>query len=275
MAITDREALSEKVIDFVAADLNSLLEQLEGRTVSVRGENLTLANLKLLPRQRVEMNFKQQVVNLLSDPNIAVLLGLGALLGIGIELFHPGGILPGVFGVICLILSLTASQVVPISIGGVALLGLGMVLLVAEMFVPAFGALGIAGIGALVLGAIYYIDTDDVWSGEAFGVSSVVVGGIAAIVGAILLGIAYLSLHTFSRKTKSGKEGFEGKRAVVSRNFELDLAHGGARGKVELMGEIWNARIESAEGLPVKGEALMVVRIHEGLTLLVVRAEGD
>src|SRR5690606_27685466 len=141
-----------------------LLAELEGRTVNVRGIPVTLQSLASAPRVPVEMTFKQQVVSVLADPNIAILLGLGAMLGIGIELLHPGGIVPGVVGVICLILSLVAGQVLPISLGGLGLLLLGAVFFVVELFMPAFGVWGVAGVVCLVLGSIYFIDTDMVWS---------------------------------------------------------------------------------------------------------------
>jgi len=176
VAITDREAVAEHVVDLSAADLDSLLRDLEGRTVTVSGVPWTLAHIVDAPRESVEMTLRQQIVNLLSDPNVAILLGLGALLGLGIELFHPGAILPGIVGTICLILALVAGQVVPINVGGLALLICGAVFFGLELYVPSFGAFGVAGIICLVVGSLYFVDDAAVWSGDGFAVTGALSG---------------------------------------------------------------------------------------------------
>ena len=267
VAITDREAEQEGVIDFVATDIDRILEKLEGRTVDVQGSPVTLSNLKTAPRQNIAMNLKQTIVNILADPNIAILLGLGALLGIGIELYHPGGIVPGVFGVICLVLSLIAGQVLPISLGGVALLVLAAMFFGVEVFIPSFGIWGVAGIICLVLGSIYFIDTDQVWSGPEFAVDKPLIGSIAAFVGLLLLAVCYLAVKSAKRSVTTGREGLLGKTARIHSEFQSK--DGFATGKVLVMGEIWDAQYRVSEGgeLPELGQKVIVKSIEDGMLL--------
>lgn len=271
VAITDKEAQAEGVIDFVASDTERLLKELEGRTVTVRGNPLTIQGTSGAPIRTLEMSFKQQIVAVLADPNIAVLLGLGAMLGIGLELFHPGGIIPGVVGVICLILSLVAGQVLPISFGGLALLVLGAVFFVVELFMPAFGVWGIAGIVCLVLGSIYFVDTDLVWSANGLEINKLLIGGIAAVVGALLLLVSFLALRSQKSAVTTGKEGLVGRSALVKQDF---VNQGGEpRGVVEVMGEIWRATIDSASDLPTAGQRVVVKSLEPGMLLRVERSE--
>lgn len=270
VAITAQEALDEGVIDFLAGDLDKLLEELEGRTVKVKGEPVSLTGLKDAPLQTVEMSFKQYVVNILADPNIAILLGLGAMLGIGLELYHPGGILPGVFGAICLVLSLIAAQVLPINVGGVVLLLLGFALFAVELFLPSFGIWGGAGIICLVLGSIYVVDTDMVWGIEGFEVDRWFIGSIAGTVGVVLLVVSLLAVRAQGRKVSTGREGLVGQTGKVLLDFKADPKENAAFGKVQVMGEIWNGRAELGAAKELSaGDKMVVVSIESGMTLVV------
>jgi membrane-bound serine protease (ClpP class) len=275
VSVTDREALKEKIIDLVAPDLDSLLGQLEGKKISIGGKEIILENLAAAPRENLEMSFKQRVVNVLSDPNIAILLGLGAMLGIGIELYHPGAVLPGVFGAICLVLSLTAAQVLPISMGGVALLLLSAVFFTVEFFMPTFGIWGAAGIVCLVIGSIYFVDTEMVWGVEGFTVDKGMIGGIATAAGLLLLLVIYLAISASSRKVSTGREGLVGKIGTVKIPFAEEPGSGVRKGKVEVMGEIWNARVAAHGDLPQAGAKVRVEAVEEGLQLLIVPVRGE
>ncbi|HQH27316.1 MAG TPA: nodulation protein NfeD [Oligoflexia bacterium] len=273
VSVTDRQALDEKIIDFIASDVDDLLRQLEERQVKIGDEEKRLAGLAGAPRESVPMSFKQRVVNVLSDPNVAILLGLGAMLGLGIELYHPGAIFPGIFGAICLVLSLTAAQVLPISLGGVALLVLSVVFFTVELFMPSFGIWGASGIVCLILGAIYFVDTELVWSVDGFSVDKGLIGSVAGIVGALLLAVIYLAISATQRKVTTGQEGMAGKAGTVKVGFTPDASGGQSRGKVEVNGEIWKARCVS--GTPQAGERIRVVAAEEGLQLLVELSKED
>lgn len=268
VAITDREAVEKKVVDFTSDSLPMLLGQIEGRSVTLKDKSVVkLSHLKDAPLETLQMTFKQQVVNFLSDPNIAILLGLGAMLGLGIELYHPGAVLPGIVGVICLVLSLTAGQVLPINTGGAALLGLSAVFFVVEAAAPSFGIWGIAGTICLVLGSIYFIDADAIW-GTGLGVNPWMIGSIAAAVGIILLSVLYLMVKTNNSKVTTGKEGLVGSTAKVKTTFERKSC-GRIKGRVSVHGELWKARIESAsENMPQVGEEVFVSEV-DGLELIV------
>lgn len=274
VAITDREALDENVIDYIASDLSRALAEAEGRTVNVAGRPHTLENLREAPIQEIEMTLRQQVVSILSDPNVAVLLGLGAMVGIAIELFHPGAILPGVVGAICLILSLTAAQVLPINYGGLALLLLGGAFFVVEMMIPSFGIWGGAGIICFVIGSIYFVDTDMIWGAEGLTVDRLMVGSIAAAAGLMLLGVVYLVVKTGKRKIEIGTQGLVGQKGSVMTEFVVSGSGGVARGKVHVFGELWDARISLEDyAKPKIGDAVRVESVGEGMMLSVIPEE--
>jgi membrane-bound serine protease (ClpP class) len=268
VSITDRDAVAEKVIDLIANDLDSLLEQLNGKTVSVNGKPVTLANLKSAPRTSIPMSFKQQVVNVLSDPNIAMFIGLAALAGLGIEFYHPGLILPGVVGAICLILSLTAAQVLPINIGGAALFGLGVLFIIVETLSPGIFIWGVAGVICLVLGSVYLIDTEGLWGLGSYQIDYTSVGGSAALLGVTLLLLGAAAARALRAPVKSGLESLIGQLAVVKEPFRLEGCS--STGRVELNGELWRGKF-SGKDLPQPGERLKVTALLDGMVLQVER----
>ncbi|MFN8388872.1 MAG: nodulation protein NfeD [Bdellovibrionota bacterium] len=271
VSITDRDAVTEKVIDFSASDVDQILRELEGKTVTIGGAPVTLQGLADAPREPIEMNLRQQVANFLADPNVAMLLGLGAMLGIGIELYHPGAVLPGVVGATCLVLSLIAGQVIPINTGGLLLLLLSAAFFVAEMFMPSFGALGVAGIICLVLGSIYFVDTDEIWSTSGFRVQRGLIGTLAGFTGGILFLVSSVALRAQSGKVQTGREGLADREAVVVKEFTDEPDGEFAVGKVRVMGEIWQARLKKAafSSLPKSGDIVVVQAAEGGLRLLV------
>jgi membrane-bound serine protease (ClpP class) len=266
VSITDRDAVAEKIIDFSANDLDSLLEQLGGRTVSVKGSPTTLPELKSAPRKSIPMSFKQQVVNILSDPNIAMFIGLAALAGIGIEFYHPGLILPGVIGAICLILSLTAAQVLPINIGGAALFGLGVMFIVIETLSPGIFIWGIAGVICLVLGSVYLIDTEVLWGFGSYQIDYASVGGSAGLLGVVLLLLGAAAAKAIRSPVQSGLESLIGQSAVVKEPFKVVGEF--ATGRIELNGELWRAEIPGETPLQ-PGDRVKVVAMGDGMVLKV------
>jgi len=268
VSITDREAVTEKVVDFSAADLAKLLGELEGKSVTIGGTSVTLEGLLAAPQETIEMSLKQQVANFLSDPNVVMLLGLGAMAGIGIELLHPGAILPGVVGVVCLLLSLIAAQVIPINAGGLCLLLLSFVFFGAELFVPSFGVLGIAGSLCLILGSLYFVDADKVWSESGFTIARGVIVTLLATVGLFVLFISSVVLRGGKEKAKTGKEGLEGQLGVVFSEFKQD-SNGTYSGRVRVRGEIWRARASDASAELRVGDNVSIEKVEEGLLLLV------
>ena len=145
------EALSLGVIDIVAVDIRDLLTQAQGRTVTVAGveQVLDVADLSL---QVIEPDWRNRLLAVITDPNIAYILMLIGIYGLFFEFANPGFVLPGVAGAISLLLALYAFQVLPVNYAGLALLSLGIIFMLAEAFVPSFGALGFGGVIAFVIG---------------------------------------------------------------------------------------------------------------------------
>ena len=256
VAITAQEALKKNVIDIVAKDMDDLLKQADGRNVDLDGRAHTL-NLKDVRVNRAEMSLKQKILNALADPNIAYLLMMAGVLGLYMEFSHPGVIFPGVAGAICLILALTAFQVLPINYAGLGLMILGIALLVGEAFAPSFGVLGVGGILSLALGSFFLFDTE----GSDLIVDRSIIFTAVATLGAFVLTVSYLVFRSQKSKPTLGMDGLIGKVGEVRSKL-------GPAGKIFVHGEYWNAQ---AEGEIEVGEKVEVVG-YEGMNLKVRRS---
>ncbi|RMD84572.1 MAG: nodulation protein NfeD [Candidatus Dadabacteria bacterium] len=259
-SLTEREALKKRVIDFVARDIDELLRKIKGFKVKVGGKEVILGDFSGASRLRYRISFKQKVVNTISDPNVVQLLWLGATTGISIELYHPGAILPGVVGVICLILALAAYQIIPINLGGVLLLVVGSLLLGAELFVPS-GVLGLGGIVAIVLGSIYLVDIAEM---PGMTVNMVYVVTLALVFASVLAFIVYSVVKAHKRKVATGIEGLIGQKGRAVSNIA-------EKGKIFVNGEYWNATVKS--GVISKGSSVEVKEVLDGMVLVVEEAK--
>jgi membrane-bound serine protease (ClpP class) len=245
------EALERKVIDLVAADLDQLLEQLDGRQIEIDGRELTL-DTDEYAIVRIEPDWRTELLSIITDPNVAYILLLIGIYGIIFEFFSPGMMLPGVIGAISLVLALYAFQVLPVNYAGLALIGLGIAMMVGEMLMPSFGALGIGGIIAFVVGSIMLIDIE----APGYGISWQLIGGVALAAASLLLLMMTMVARSRQRPVATGREEMVGSRARVIE------WHAGA-GRVRIHGETWHARGPAALQ---PGQEVRVVRI-EGLTL--------
>lgn len=253
ISATDREALEENVVDLVASDLSGLLAGVSGRRVVVGGETRVLELEGAVPGV-VEPTFRQQVLGLLADPTIAYFLLLAGILGLYLEISNPGSMIPGVIGAICLLVAASGFQILPINLSGLGLLFLGIALLVAELFVPSFGILGVGGFLSFVLGSLYLFEAP----GGGFEVDRGVIGGAAAAVGAIMLVMGTLVVRSFGRRSVTGAEGLVGQVGQVREAI-------GPQGQVFVAGESWRARANTE--IPV-GRRVRVVAVN-GLELRV------
>jgi membrane-bound serine protease (ClpP class) len=196
----------------------------------------------------LEMRLKHKVLNLIADPNIAYILMLAGLVGLYLEFSHPGVIFPGLTGGICLLLALTAFQVLPINSTGILLLLLGLGLLIAELFVPSFGILGVGGIISFVLGSLFLFDAPV----EELAIDRGIIVTAALCVSAFMLFVGTLAVRTWGQRPASGQEGMIGEVGEVRERIA-------PRGKVWLHGEYWTA--ESDEELEV-GQKVRVVSVN-------------
>jgi membrane-bound serine protease (ClpP class) len=262
------DAAKQRVVDFVARDLDDVLRQATGRTVEVAGARRTLDLVPALGgdgHARVTdypMRLSQRVLDVLADPNIAYLLMMAGLLGLYIELTNPGLVLPGVAGGICLVLGLTAMHVLSVNYGGLALALLGVALIVAEAFLPTFGVLGVGGLIAFVLGSLFLFDAE----GTGVEVARELIWGAATALVLTAMVIGTLVLRAQRLRPSTGREGMIGSLGVARERLAPD-------GMVLVRGEFWTASSE----VPVEaGHAIEVVAV-EGLRLLVrpAREVGD
>jgi membrane-bound serine protease (ClpP class) len=250
-SLSATEALAENVIDLIAADLDELLAAIDGRVVEVGSQERTIDTADPVVLT-LEPDWRSELLGLITNPNIAYILMLIGIYGIILEFYNPGMVFPGVTGAISLLLALYAFQVLPVNYAGLALIGLGLALMVAEMLVPSFGALGIGGIVAFVVGSIMLMDTD----APGFGISWQVVGGVSLAAASLLLLLMWTLARSQRRPVVTGQEEMIGSRARV-----VDWQ--GCDGRVHVHGETWHAR--GPTGL-APGQEVRITAI-EGLTI--------
>lgn len=256
VSVTSREALRLGVIEHVADDIDDLMRQIDGKTVAVaHGEKtLSTADIKL---ERVEPTMLEKILGFIADPNVAVILMSLATTGIIIEMWNPGSIFPGVFGLVCLILGLYAFQVLPFSWLGVVLLGVGVICMTLEAYSPTFGLVGLAGL--LLFGFGLYVIFPD-----GFRVSPTVIGAAIVSVGIILALILVAVVGSRSHGPLIGAEAIKRREGVVD---DWD----GKEGHVIVEGERWRARADK----PLKkGDRIKVLEV-DGLVLVVKQAKAQ
>lgn len=244
VSITDKEALKKHVVDFVAKDIDDLLKQADGKKVDVNGREQKLS-LKGVRVERFEMGLKQEIINILSNPNIAYLLFMAGILGLYMEFSHPGVIFPGVAGGIALLMALTSFQILPINYTGLILILLGVSLLVGEAFVPSFGVMGIGGIISLALGSVLLFDAE----GSDLMVDRSIILTAVLTLSALMLALSYLVLKSQRRKRTLGMDGLIGEIGEVRTELHPE-------GKIFVHGEYWNAW---CEGELAVGEKIQVI----------------
>ena len=147
-SLSAEEALAQNVIDAMAKDIDELLAKLDGRKIQIRDTELTL-NTEGWTIETVEPDWRSKLLAVLTNPNIAYILMLLGIYGLIFELYNPGAVIPGIVGAISLVLALYAFHVLPVNFAGVALILIGVALIVTELFLPSFGAIGIGGVVAL------------------------------------------------------------------------------------------------------------------------------
>ena len=246
-------ALEQKVIDAVATDVPDLLRQIDGREVRAGGHRVRLATSGLLPRL-LEADWRTRLLAAITHPTIAYGLLLIGIYGLLLEGYHPGIVLPGVVGIIALLLALFAFQLLSVSHAGLALVLTGIGLIIAEFFVPAYGSLGLGGLAAFVFGSLILFDTEV----PGLAIGRLLIGGLALGAAVLLMGTLFLLTRARRRPPVNGAQAMIGAETLA-----LDAFTG--QGRVRYGGELWNAHSSAplAAGQPAR-----IVRVH-GLTLYV------
>ena len=254
VSITEREAVKLKVVDLVADSLPDLLDKIDGRIVKTARGAVTLQTRGATVKA-IEVGFRDRVLNVITDPNIAYILMMLGMLGLFFELSNPGAILPGVIGGISLILAFFALQSLPINYAGLLLILFGIVLMIAEIKVVSHGVLAIGGIVALALGSLMLFDAPEV----GFRVSWwVILPTVGATAGMFLVAVA-AGLRALSARSPAGGSALVGQTGVARGALSPE-------GQVLVQGELWRA---VARGAPVAEGARVRVVGANGLTLTV------
>lgn len=254
VSATEKEALDLHIVEYIANDLQSLLQQVDGREVTLDSGTVTLrtAGAVIVP---IEMNMIEQFLHVISDPNIAYILMMLGINGILFELMNPGAIFPGVVGVISLLLAFFSLGALPVNYAGVGLIILAFILFVLDVKMPTHGILTAGGVVSMVLGSLILLHTDAPY----FSISwSVIAGVVIATASFFFLAITAVA-RTYRKQATTGREGLLNAVGIARTDLNPD-------GVVLMQGENWDATVEAE---PVAKGAKVIVTAVDGLHLTV------
>ncbi len=251
VSITAAEALQKNVIDIIAVDEKDLLSQVDGKSIQLPfGERVLQTKDAVV--EGYGMSIWEKILNIISDPSIAYILLLLGMYGIMFELYNPGAMLPGIAGVISLILAFYSMHSLPVNYAGLALIVFAVILFILELKIVSHGLLTIGGIVSLLIGSMMLIRTT---SGlELAKISGYVIFSATLVTTLFFLFVVGIGLKAQRRKVVTGREGLGGSVGIAMDTLDPD-------GIVMLEGEIWNA--ESLTGEIKKGESVRVVEMKD------------
>jgi len=251
VSITAEEAVEKKVVDLVASDIDELLKLLDGREIEFQKGKVTLKTKDLVKTQ-YEPGFRDAVLRLISDPNIAYILMMIGLAGLYFELAHPGAIFPGVIGAISLILAFYSFQTLPVNYAGLLLIALAVIFFIAEIKVASYGVLSLGGIVSLTLGSIMLF--------EDVGVSLRLMAPTIVLIGGFFVIVSTLAFRAYRTKPQSGVEGLIGEVGVVEKPIDPE-------GLVFVHGEYWravsNEKLEPGEKVAVEEVTGLLLKVKK------------
>ncbi len=255
VSLSADEALAQHVIDLEARDVPDLLAKLDGRKVTTAAATDVVLATRGAEVVTFAPDWRNRLLSVITNPSVALILMMIGIYGLFFEFSNPGFVLPGVVGTIALLLGLFALHMLPVNYAGLGLLLLGIACMVAEVFIGSFGALGVGGIVAFVIGAVLLIDTDV----PAFGVPYSVIGGLALFTAAFVFFVSGAAVKARRRPVVSGSEELTGSGGLVLEDFE-------GEGWARIHSEQW--RVRSAAPL-ARGQRVRVTG-RDGLVLTVV-----
>jgi membrane-bound serine protease (ClpP class) len=251
VSITAEEAVEKKVVDLVAADVDELLKLLDGREIELQKGKVTLKT-KGLVKTQYEPGFRDAVLRIISDPNIAYILMMIGLAGLYFELSHPGAIFPGVIGAISLILAFYSFQTLPVNYAGLLLIALAVIFFIAEIKVASYGILSLGGIVSLTLGSIMLF--------EDVGVSLRLMAPTIVLIGGFFVVVSTLAFRAYHSKPQSGVEGLIGEVGIVQKPLDPE-------GLVFVHGEYWRAvsgeKLEPGEMVTVEEVTGLLLKVRK------------
>jgi membrane-bound serine protease (ClpP class) len=254
--LTADEAVQQNVVDFVATDATDLLRQASGREVRIGDSNVTLA-LQNQPVRAYAPNWRSNFLATITNPTVAYLLLLAGIFGLIVEVFHPGAMLPGIAGVICLLIGMYALQMLPVNYTGLALMTLGVGLLIAEMVSPSFGVMGVGGVISFVLGSVMLMNSNV----PGYTVNLGVIAGIS-FAGIVVLGmILWLVM-----RARRARQGIGDAQMIGAAGELLEPTDAKGEGWAQINGERW--QVVAGAPLPARTNVRVVRR--DGLVLWVI-----
>lgn len=259
VSLPAQEALKMNVIDVVAADVPGLLRKLDGKAIEVNGKKAVLKTASAQVRT-VEPDWRTRVLGVITNPSVAYILILVGIYGLIFEFMNPGMIVPGVAGAIALLLAMYALHLLPVNYAGLALILLGIAFMAGEAFLPSFGALGIGGVIAFVIGSVLLIEDTAM---PEFRIPYALIAGITVASAGVLMLILGMLARSRKHAVVSGREFLIGARAEALEDFT-------GEGWARVQGEQW--RVHSA--VPVRRGQKLKVMSMQGL-VLDVKPEGD
>jgi membrane-bound serine protease (ClpP class) len=236
VSLTESEALEYNVINLIASSEQELLNNIDGKSITVSTGTVAL-HTKNATVRTLEMGWGEKMLNILSDPNIAYILFLLGLYGLIFELYSPGAIFPGVIGGICIILALYTMHTLPVNYAGLALIVFGVILFLLEIKIVSHGLLAIGGVISLLLGSMMLIRTDETWAMASLSWSVIITA--VAVTSLFFLFVVGMGLKAQKAKPVIGQEAMIGE--IGQSLSELNPA-----GTVRMHGEIWKAISPSA-----------------------------
>jgi membrane-bound serine protease (ClpP class) len=264
VSVVAEVAVKEHVADFTASDLAEALAKADGRKVKT-GAGEKVVRTRGAALTTLDRTVRQEVLSLISNPNVLALLMLLGTLGIAIEFYHPGAIFPGAAGALLLFLGFLGARVIPVNAGAVVLILVGVGLLVAEGYVTSHGLAGVGGVVCVILGTLFFIDRsspDYRFDPGALSISPWIVWPTPVALAAILGFMAWKVAAARRRPLQLGAAG------LVGRVGQALSEVGPSAGEVFVHGEYWQAR--SAVAIP-KGAPVRVAAV-QGLIVTVVPA---
>lgn len=257
-AVTAKEALDARLIDFVSDDTEDLLQALDGFTVQMENSRHTF-DTENIRTQNLNISFIEQLLLLLTDPNIAFLLLAIGVQAVLIEISSPGGWVAGFIGSVCLTLAVYGMGVLSVNWFGILFLIIAFVLFILDIKAPTHGALTTAGVASFIVGALVLFNSPGTPQFQRVSVPLVI--GMSLFLGLLFFGVLLLALRAQHRPVQTGTESLVGKTGTV-RSFSDEA------GQVQVDSELWSAEISAGSESIRKGDKIEVVEVR-GLKLIV------
>ncbi len=251
VSITAEEAVEKKVIDLIAPDMEELLKVINGREVETKSGKIII-NSKDIELDYFSPRKIDEFLMLISDPTVMAILFSIGLLGLGFEITHPGGMFPGIIGAISLILAFFSMQTLPVSYAGLLLIGLAVILFIAEIKITSYGFLSLGGIICLILGSMMFFDE--------LGLNLLMAVPFIIVVGGFFIVIAILAYRSQASRPMGGTDSMIQETGIVKKTIEKE-------GLVFVHGEYWRAIsdevIEVEEKVKVIGMEGLILKVKK------------